>query len=70
VFAAAEAHSMLFGAIAFLVYAVIVCQLTMSYNLPASIAATVSVAVWLIVAFGLAIGIGLVDHQHRSKWFG
>ena len=57
-FAAAEAHSMLFGAIAFLIFAITVCQLTMSYKLRASFAAMASVAVWLIVTFGLAFAIG------------
>lgn len=58
VYATAEAHSMLFGAIAFLVYACTVCQLTMRYKLPASVAATASVLVWLTIAFGLAAGVG------------
>ena len=39
VFAAAEARSMIFGAIAFFVYACAVCRVTMRYKLPASIVA-------------------------------
>jgi uncharacterized membrane protein (GlpM family) len=57
-YAMAEAHSMLFGAIAFLVYAYTVCQLTMRYKLRASVAASASILVWLVIAFGLAVGIG------------
>jgi hypothetical protein len=57
-YAMAEARSMLFGAIAFLVYACTVCQLTMRYKLRASIATTASVLVWLAIAFALAAGIG------------
>jgi uncharacterized membrane protein (GlpM family) len=58
VYAMAEARPMLFGAIAFLVYACTVCYLTMRFRLPASIVATASVLVWLIIAFGLAVGVG------------
>ena len=57
-YATSEAHSLLFGAIAFLVYACVVCQLTIRYKLPAWLAATSSVLVWLIIAFGLAVGVG------------
>jgi len=58
VFAAAEARSMIFGAVAFFVYACAVCRGIMLYKLPASIAASVSILMWLALAFGLEIGIG------------
>jgi uncharacterized membrane protein (GlpM family) len=52
-FAAAEARSMIFGAIAFFVYAHAVCQILMRYKLPASIVASASIVIWLAVAFAL-----------------
>jgi len=58
IFAAAEACSMIFGAIGFLVYACGVCQITMRYKLPASMVATSSIVIWLAVAFGLEAAIG------------
>jgi uncharacterized membrane protein (GlpM family) len=58
VFAAAEARSMIFGAIAFFVYACAVCRVTMRYKLPASIVAGASILIWLAVAFALVTGIG------------
>jgi hypothetical protein len=58
IFAALEARSMIFGAIAFFVYACAVCQGTMRYKLPASIAATASILIWLVLAFGLETVIG------------
>jgi hypothetical protein len=64
-FAALEARSMIFGAIAFFVYACAVCQGTMRYKLPASIAATASILTWLVLAIGLETAIGN-DHPHRS----
>jgi uncharacterized membrane protein (GlpM family) len=50
-FAAVEALSMIFGAIAFSVYAAAVCRILMRYQLPASIVASASIVIWLIVAF-------------------
>jgi len=52
-FADAEARSMIFGAIAFFVYACAVCRLIMRYELPASIAASAAIVIWLAVAFSL-----------------
>src|ERR1700730_595431 len=52
-FAAAEARSMIFGTIAFFVYACAVCRIIMRYKLPASIVASASNAIWLIIAFAL-----------------
>jgi uncharacterized membrane protein (GlpM family) len=57
-FAATEARSMMFGAIAFFVYALAVCYSMMRFNLPASIVASIGILVWLAVALGLRIGIG------------
>jgi uncharacterized membrane protein (GlpM family) len=57
-FAAAEARSMIFGAIAFFVYASAVCWIIMRYKLPASIVASASMVVWLAVAFALERVIG------------
>jgi uncharacterized membrane protein (GlpM family) len=52
-FAAAEARSMIFGAIAFFFYACAVCRILMRYQLPASIVASASIVIWLIVSFAL-----------------
>src|SRR5947209_1172385 len=55
VFAGVEARSMIFGAVAFFVYACAVCRVTMLYKLPASVAASASILIWLALAFGLEI---------------
>jgi uncharacterized membrane protein (GlpM family) len=57
-FAADEARSMIFGAIAFFVYACAVCRLIMRYKLPASIVASAAIVIWLAVAFTLETVIG------------
>jgi uncharacterized membrane protein (GlpM family) len=57
-FATAEARSMIFGAIAFFVYACTVCRVIMRFKLPASIVASTSILIWLVVAFGLEITLG------------
>jgi uncharacterized membrane protein (GlpM family) len=57
-FAAAEARSMIFGAIAFFVYAGTVCRIMMRYKLPSSIVASASIVIWLAVAFALESIIG------------
>ena len=57
-FDAAEARSMIFGAIAFFVYAFAVCRIIMRYKLPASIVASASIVIWLAVAFALETVIG------------
>ncbi len=57
-FAAVEARSMILGAAAFFLYAYAVCQLIMHCRLPASIAASASLAIWLAVAFVLERAIG------------
>jgi uncharacterized membrane protein (GlpM family) len=57
-FAAAEARSMIFGAIALFVYACAVCRLIMRYKLPASTVASASIVIWLAVAFALETVIG------------
>ena len=57
-FAAVEARSMIFGAIAFFLYACAVCRIIVRYKLPASIAASAAILIWLAVAFGLETGIG------------
>ena len=49
---------MIFGAIAFFVYASAVCWIIMRYKLPASIVASASMVVWLAVAFALERVIG------------
>jgi uncharacterized membrane protein (GlpM family) len=58
VFASAEAHSMVFGTIAFFVYACAVCHILMRYRLTASIVASASVVIWLAVAFTLETVVG------------
>jgi len=57
-FAAAEARSMIFGAIAFFVYAGAVCRILMLYKLPALIVARASIVIWLTIAFALQRIIG------------
>jgi uncharacterized membrane protein (GlpM family) len=57
-FAAAEARSMIFGAVAFFVYASTVGWVIMRFKLPASIVASVSILIWLVVAFSLEITLG------------
>jgi uncharacterized membrane protein (GlpM family) len=57
-FAAAEVRSMIFGAIAFFVYACAVCRIIMRYKLPASVVASASIVIWLAVAFALETVIG------------
>ena len=52
-FAATEARSMIFGAVAFFVYAGAVCRIIMRYKLPASIVASASIVIWLAVALAL-----------------
>jgi uncharacterized membrane protein (GlpM family) len=52
-FAAAEARSMIFGAIAFFVYVCAVCRIILRFRLPASIVASASIFIWLAVAFAL-----------------
>jgi hypothetical protein len=57
-FAATEARSMIFGAIAFLFYAWTVCQIIMRFKLSASIIASAAVLIWLTVAFALEMEFG------------
>jgi uncharacterized membrane protein (GlpM family) len=57
-FAAAEARSMVFGAVAFFIYASVVCRIIMRYKLAASIVASASIVIWLAVAFALETVIG------------
>jgi uncharacterized membrane protein (GlpM family) len=57
-FAAAEARSMVFGTIAFFVYACAVCHIIMRYRLTASIVASASIVIWLAVAFTLEAVVG------------
>jgi uncharacterized membrane protein (GlpM family) len=57
-FAAAEARSMIFGAIAFFVYACAVCRIILHFRLPASIVASASILIWLAVAFSVETVIG------------
>jgi uncharacterized membrane protein (GlpM family) len=57
-FAGAEAGSMVFGVIAFFVYACAVCRIIMRYKLPASIVASASIVIWLAVAFALETVMG------------
>jgi hypothetical protein len=48
-----EARSMMLGAVAFLVYAAVISHLTLRYKWPVLPVTTLTVALWLIVAFGL-----------------
>jgi|SRR5690242_11775763 uncharacterized membrane protein (GlpM family) len=57
-FAAAEARSMTFGAIAFFIYACAVCRMIMRYKLSASRVVIASITIWLAIAFALETVIG------------
>jgi hypothetical protein len=52
-YAAMEGYSMIWGAIALLLYSILVCQLLMRFQLSALTATFVSLPVWLTVAFSL-----------------
>jgi uncharacterized membrane protein (GlpM family) len=52
-YAAVQSHAMMAGALALAVYSVVVCHLLMRVRMRAATATTVSLIVWLIVAFGL-----------------
>jgi hypothetical protein len=60
-YAAAEGYSMIWGAIALLLYSVVVCQLLMRFQLNALIATLAALPVWLMVAFGLHVLFGNVS---------
>jgi hypothetical protein len=57
-YAAAESRTMIYGAVALACYSLVVCQLLMRTRLNALSATIVSLAVWLVVAFGLLAGFG------------
>ena len=52
-YAAVEGTSMIWGAIALLLYSVVVCQLLMRARINAPIATLAALPVWLMVAFSL-----------------
>jgi hypothetical protein len=52
-YAAVEARSMIAGAIAFFIYALIVSKVMMRYKPPALVATSALMLVWLATAFGL-----------------
>jgi uncharacterized membrane protein (GlpM family) len=52
-FAATEARSMIFGAIAFPVYASVVCYVIMRFKLSAAISASTLIILWLAIALGI-----------------
>jgi Protein of unknown function (DUF3147) len=52
-YAAVEGTSMVWGAIALLLYSVVVCQLLMRLKLDALFATLAALPVWLVVAFSL-----------------
>jgi hypothetical protein len=52
-YAATQSHSMIAGAIALGVYAVVVCQLVIRARLRAAPATLLALVVWLMVALGL-----------------
>jgi hypothetical protein len=57
-YAALQSLSMVAGAIALAVYSVIVCHLLVRARLRAASATILSLAVWLVVAFGLLVFAG------------
>jgi hypothetical protein len=52
-YVASEGRSMVVGAVAFLLYSFIVCQLLMRFRISALMATGSALAVWFAVAFGL-----------------
>ncbi|MBR0827317.1 DUF3147 family protein [Bradyrhizobium manausense] len=57
-YAAAESWTMMYGAVALACYGLVVCQLLMRSRINALPATTVSLAVWLVIAFGLLTAFG------------
>jgi Protein of unknown function (DUF3147) len=57
-YAAFEARSMLFGALAFLVYAFLVSWLLRCYRPAAMIATVGAMPIWFVISFGLWFWIG------------
>jgi len=54
-YAAIEAQSMILGALAFFVYACLVCRLLMSKKFPVLRTTSVALIVWLVCAIGLRL---------------
>ena len=52
-YAAIQSRSMMFGAIALVIYSIVVCQLLMRARMRALSASLLALAVWLIAALGL-----------------
>ncbi len=52
-YAALEARSAILGAVALCLYCVLVCQLLKRHRLNALLSSVLSMAIWLICAFGL-----------------
>jgi hypothetical protein len=52
-YVAIEGRSMVLGAVAFLLYGFVVCQLLMRFRISALVASGSALAVWLAAAFGL-----------------
>jgi len=57
-YAAVEGHSMIWGAIALLLYSILVCQLLMRFQLNALSSTIASLPFWLLIAFGLRAMFG------------
>jgi Protein of unknown function (DUF3147) len=57
-YAAQQTWAMTAGAIALAVYGVVVCQLLIRTPIRAAVATLLSLAVWLVIAFGLLILAG------------
>jgi uncharacterized membrane protein (GlpM family) len=57
-YAAVQSLSMVAGAIALAIYSIVVCHLLVRARLRATSATILSLAVWLIVAFGLLVFVG------------
>jgi hypothetical protein len=57
-YAAVESHGMILGAIALMIYSVLVCHLLMRRNRSALGATTISIVVWLVIAVGLHLVFG------------
>jgi hypothetical protein len=58
-YAATQGRAMMWGAIALLVYSIVVCQLLMRHRWNALSATLIALLVWLAVAFGLHFSVGV-----------
>jgi hypothetical protein len=69
-YASLEARSMIVGAIAFLLYALVVSQLLLRKKWPVLPVTTFSIVVWFICSFGLYFGLSFGLYYAAMEWGG